>query len=409
MEQPRINEYAKLLVEVGLNVQPGQTVVIRAPLQSVDFVRLCAEAAYNAGAREVVHDWNDDALTRMKFLRAAEAVFDECPAWFSDKLNTLAREKAAFLSIYADDPETLRGVDPDRIRRSAQSRGKALKEYREATMNNKARWCVASVPIPVWARKVFPNQPDAVEALWDAIYDTLRLTGDGKAVERWREHIQRTQARCDALNAMELTSLHYRNSLGTDLTVGLPDGAIWLGGADVDADGIPFVANMPTEEIFTAPHRDRVNGTLVSSMPFSLHGNVIDRFTMTFNDGKITGIDTRRENDRILLEKAIAVDEGAAYLGEAALVPYDSPIRNLGVLFYNTLFDENAACHFAFGEAYPCVKGAASMSKDELTALGINESITHEDFMIGTADLTVTGTARDGRKIPVFVNGNFAF
>lgn len=410
MTDARLTEYAHLVVEIGLNVQKGQTLLVRAPVESADFARLCAEAAYDVGCREVHVEYMDEKVTRMRYLRADSEVFDECPDWFSGKLNTLAAEGAAFLSILAEDPDMLRGVDPDRLRRNQQSRGNALQPYYAASMSNKVRWCVASVPIIPWAVKVFPegSRQDAVEALWEAIYKTLRITGDGKAVERWREHAARTAARCKQLNDLELVSLHYQNSLGTDLTVGLPEGAIWAGGSEDDAQGIPFIANMPTEEIFTAPHRDRVEGRVVSSMPFVLDGNLIDRFAFTFKAGKIVGIEAKDAEQKALLENSISIDEGAAYLGEAALVPFDSPISNLGILFYNTLYDENASCHLAFGKAYPCIKGGDAMSEEELKAHGINNSLTHQDFMIGTSDLSITGVMRDGRTVAIFRDGNFA-
>lgn len=406
----RQKEYARLLVGVGLNVQRGQTVVVRAPIQCAGFVRLCAEAAYDAGCREVVHIWQDDALNRMRYLRAADGVFDEYPDWQADKLNTLAREGAAFLSIHADDPDALNGVEPGRIVRSEKAAGPKIKEYRQILTNNKARWCVGAVPSVAWAKKVFPDktEEEAMAALADAIFAAVRITGDGRALERWQAHIESLQTRCMRLNGLDLAALHYKNGLGTDLRVGLPGGAIWLGGAETCAKGVPFVANMPTEEIFTAPKRDDVNGTVVSSMPFSLHGNVIKQFTLTLKDGKIVDVKAGSAEEEALLGGAVAVDEGAAYLGEVALVPYDSPIANQGILFYNTLFDENASCHFAFGRAYPCVKGGDTMTQEQLKAAGLNDSITHKDFMVGTGDLSITGETRDGQKIPIFVNGKFA-
>lgn len=406
----RLREYAQLVIEIGLNVQKGQTLIIRTPIQCAEFARLCASAAYDVGCSEVITDFSDAELTRMKYLRADGAVFEVCPQWMADKMNALAREGAAFLSIAAEDPDMLRGVDPDRIRRGQQASGVAMQEYQAAMMSNKCRWCVVSVPIIPWAVKVFPQKSDqdATEALWDAIYATLRITGDGKAVERWRAHTERTKALSEQLNHLNLASLHYTNGLGTDLTIGLPQGAIWTGGSENDAQGIPFVANMPTEEIFTAPHRDQVDGKVVSSMPFVLNGNVIEQFTFTFKAGKITGIEAKTEEQRAMLESAITVDEGAAYLGEVALVPFDSPISNLRILFYNTLFDENASCHLAFGKAYPCIEGAEAMDAEALVAHGINDSFTHKDFMIGTKDLSIVGTTRAGETVTIFRDGNFA-
>ena len=409
--ETKLREYARLVVEVGLNVQKGQTLMLRAPIHCAGFARMCAEAAYDIGCREVVVEYSDSVLTRMKYLRAEDGVFDVCPDWFSGKMNSLAEEGAAFLTIYADDPDMMRGVDPDRIRRNQQASGGALKPYYAATMSNKVRWCVVSVPIVPWAIKVFPDgsDQDAVEALWDAIFKTMRITGDGKAVERWREHTASIKARSETLNAMKLASLRYTNSLGTDLTIGLPEGARWEGGADTDTKGVQFVANMPTEEIFIAPHREKVNGRVVSALPFILNGNVINQFTFVFKDGRIVEIEAQTPREKEMLEMAISIDEGASYLGEVALVPFDSPIANLGVLFYNTLFDENASCHLAFGKAYPCIEGGGDMSGEELIAHGLNDSIAHEDFMVGTSDLSIVGTTADGQTVQIFKDGNFAF
>lgn len=408
--EKKLQEYAKLLIEVGLNVQKGQTLFIRAPYACAPFVQRCAKAAYDAGCREVIAEYGDDRLTRMKYLHADGAVFDECPAWMVERQMSLVRQNAAFLHIAADDPDTLKGVDPDRIRRNAIARGNALREYQQAVMENRVRWCIASVPTASWAKRVFPGKTEeqAVEALWDAILKTMRVTGEGDAVDLWRAHVEQTEARCQKLNALKLSSLRYQNSLGTDLTVELPEGALWLGGSEKSRDGIPFIANMPTEEIFTAPKRTGVNGRVVSSMPFVLSGNLIERFAFTIKDGAIETIEASSEAEHKLLSDAISVDEGAKYLGEVALVPYDSPISQLGILFYNTLFDENASCHFAFGEAYPCLENAKSLTEEEKKSRGINQSITHQDFMVGTRDLSITGITRDGREVPVFVNGNFA-
>jgi aminopeptidase len=257
---------------------------------------------------------------------------------------------------------------------------------------------------------VFPDaEPDdAIDLLWDAIFNAVRVTDDTDAVEEWRNHIDQLTIRKDRLNELNLKSLNYKNSLGTDLVVELPEGHIWAAGSESTKSGQVFVANIPTEEIFTAPKRDGVNGVIVSSMPFVKDGNIIENFKMTLKDGKI--VDVQADKGVEVLRNAIAVDEGASYLGEVALVPYDSPISNTKILFYNTLFDENASCHFAFGQAYPSsIKGGENMSKGELDRRGINDSITHEDFMVGTEDLSIIGITQDGKQIPIFVDGNFAF
>ena len=404
----RLKEYAKLLVEVGLGLREGQTLLIQSPVDCAPFARLCASAAYDAGAREVVLSWSDDYLTRERYLRAADGVFDEVPEWRRRFFNDAAAQGVPRLVIDAADPETLRGVDSDRIVRAQRASGEALEPYYHTYMNNDAPWCIAAVPIPSWAKKVFPDvsEDEAMEKLWDAIFETVRITGDGRSAERWREHLATLGARRDKLNALRFKSLHYTNGLGTDLTIELPEGHLWAAGNAVTPKGQPFVANMPTEEIFTAPHRFGVNGVVYAALPLADNGNIIDGFHLVVRDGKI--VESRAETGEEFLKAAYTVDEGASYFGEVALVPYSSPISNQGILYYNTLFDENARCHLAFGEAYPeCLEGGNGMSREELKARGLNWSINHVDFMIGTADLSIVGTTHDGREIPIFENGNF--
>ena len=408
--EAKFKEYAKLLVEVGVNIQKGLTRVIGSTVDCAWFARLCARAAYAAGCREVVMRWSDDELTREKYLHAEDSVFDSLPAWQAEFDNGYARQGAAFLHISARDPENLVGVDPDRIARSQRSSGEALKEYRELTMSNTVPWCIGSIPIPSWARKVFPGCPEdeAVEKLWEAIFQTVRVDGSGAAVDRWREHLAGLKGHMDRLNGLNLESLHYTNSLGTDLTIRLPEGHIWAAGSSETKSGLPFIANMPTEEVFTAPLRNGVDGVVCSSMPLVHNGVVIDKIRFQVKEGKIVEASAQTGEDA--LKAAITLDEGASYFGEVALVPYDSPISRQKLLYYNTLFDENASCHLAFGEAYPeCLQGGAEMSKEERKARGLNDSITHVDFMVGTADLSITGKTRDGREVPVFVDGNFAW
>ncbi|MBE6918854.1 MAG: aminopeptidase [Ruminococcaceae bacterium] len=407
MEQ-KLREYAALLAQVGLNIQPGQTLIISSPVECAHFARLCASAAYDAGCREVVMNWHDDFLAREKFLRADSTVFDDVPQWRRHFFNDYAQQGAAYLSIAAEDPEHLLGVDPDRLIRSQRAGGKALEPFYRLQMSSGFPWCIASIPIPNWACRVFPDLPveEAMDKLWDAIFHTMRITGDGKSAERWREHIDMLAQRKEKLNALRLHTLRYTNSLGTDLTVELPEDHIWESGDDVTQSSQTFVANMPTEEIFTAPLRHGVNGVVYASMPLVHDGNIIDGFHFVVKDGQI--VEAVAEKGEDVLRSAISVDEGAAYFGEVALVPYESPISNLQLLFYNTLFDENAACHIAFGEAYPCITGGRDMTKEQLKERGLNDSITHVDFMIGTADLSIVGTTRDGHQVPIFVNGNFA-
>ena len=404
----KLLEYARLLVRVGLNVQKGQRLVISSPGEAAYFARMCAEEAYATGCKEVVMNWHDDAMARMKYLHADDEIFDEVALWRRHFFNDYALEGAAYLAISASDPENFKGVDSGRIIRAQQASGKALKDFDRLQMCSGFPWCIASIPIPSWAKTVFPNdsEAEAMEKLWDAIFKAVRISGDGKAVERWQEHLSTLHARMEKMNALRFKSLHYTNSLGTDLTVELPEGHIWEAGNDVTLSGQEYIANIPTEELFTAPLKTGVNGVVYSSMPLVNDGAIVDKFHFVVKDGKI--VECHAEKGEAELQAAISVDEGASYFGEVALVPYDSPISNQKILFYNTLFDENAACHIAFGEAYPCLEGGQKMTKDELKARGLNDSITHVDFMIGTKDLSIVGTTRDGREIPVFVDGNFA-
>lgn len=404
----KLKEYAALLIRVGLNVQKGQTLVISSPVECAAFARMCAEEAYDIGCREVVMNWHDDVLGRMKFRRAADEVFDTVPLWRRHFFNDYALEGAAYLAISATDPENLKGVDSGRIVRTQQASGIALREFDRLQMCGGFPWCIASIPIPAWAMRVFPGTSvdEAMEKLWDAIFSAVRISGDGQAVAKWEDHIATLAIRKEKLNALNLKSLHYTNSLGTDLVVELPEGHVWEAGDDVTLSGQTYIANMPTEELFTSPLKTGVNGVVYSALPLVNDGNIIDKFHFVVKDGKI--VETHAEVGEESLKAAISVDEGASYFGEVALVPYDSPISNQKILFYNTLFDENAACHIAFGEAYPCLKGGHQMSKDELKKRGLNDSITHVDFMVGTRDLSIIGTTHDGKTIPVFVDGNFA-
>jgi len=404
----KLQEYARLLVRVGLNVQKGQKLVISCPVECAWFARMCAAEAYEAECREVVMNWHDDAMTRMKYLKAEESVFENVPEWRARFFNDQAKEGAAYLAISATDPENLKGVDPQRLVKSQQSSGKALKDFDRLQMCGGFPWCIASIPIPSWARKVFPDcgEDEAMEKLWNAIFSAVRIDGDGTCVDKWQQHLDTLRQRLDKMNELNFKSLHYTNSLGTDLTVQLPEGHVWEAGNDVTLSGQPYIANIPTEELFTAPLKTGVNGVVYSSMPLVNDGNIIDGFHFVVKDGKI--VEAHAEVGEETLKGAISVDEGASYFGEVALVPYDSPISNQKILFYNTLFDENAACHIAFGEAYPCLKDGHGLSKEELKERGLNDSITHVDFMIGTPDLSIVGTTHDGEEVPVFVNGNFA-
>jgi len=400
----KMREYAELLINVGLNVQPGQKVVINAPISAAPLARLCLTAAYDRGAARVYMDWSDDFVTRTTYLRAASESFDSIVPGRDTYLNTLAAEGAGFLHLVAEDPALLEGVDSDRILRASRVSGKALKPYRDATMGNRAPWCVAALPCESWARRVFPDLPveEAMDRLLDAILTCVRVNGEGDATQRWEAHLASLNARCDKMDAFRFKYLHYV-AHGTDLTIELPATHTWEGGSDALPNGVPFVANMPTEEVFTCPVRTGTEGVVSAVMPLVLNGVVVNDLKLTFREGRV--VEATCSSGQEAVDAMLAIDDGAHYLGEVALVSHDSPIRQSGLLFYNTLFDENASCHLALGDAYPCVEGGASLSREELAALGVNESMTHEDFMVGGDDLCLTGITADGTEVPLFVDG----
>ncbi len=405
-----LEEYARLIVRMGVNLQKDQPLVINAPLACADFARRVASAAYDAGAHDVTVAWNDERLARLRYDKARKSVFTEFPEWRRRLYEDSAQEGAAFVTIHASDPEIFSGVAPERLTLAQQAAGAALLEYRQRLMSNKNAWCVVSIPTESWARKVFPEDAPAaaVERLWQAIFDAVRLAPGEDAALRWQEHIEFLARAAKFMNDHAFSRLEYKNSLGTNLSIELPEGHIWMGGAEKTQGGVTFVANMPTEEIYTLPKRDGVNGTVKATRPLNVNGNIVEGFSLTFKDGKV--VNYKAERGAEILKELFATDEGANYLGEVALVPYDSPISKSGVLFFNTLFDENAACHLAFGKAYPtCIKGGEAMTSVELLQRGVNDSLVHEDFMIGSKDLAIDGVQEDGKRVPVFRDGNFAF
>lgn len=409
MNRLDMEKYSRLIVKTGVNLQKGQLLLINSPLECAELARTIAETAYREGAGEVFVNWKDEQLTKVRYLNAPDAVFGEFPEWQKEMYVDCARKGAAFVSIYASDPELMRDVPTEKIMRDMKTRSTALKEYSERLMSNRNTWCVVSYATKAWADKVFPELAGEapVERLWEEIFRTVRIDREDP-VAAWAEHQGNLKKRLDFLNSHRFRYLAYRNSLGTDLRIELPKGHIWMGGTDLTTDGLEFVANMPTEEVYTLPLRNGVNGTVVSSMPLNFNGSLIDRFTLVFREGRI--VDYKAEKGYDVLKGIVETDEGSHYLGEVALVPYDSPISRSGILFYNTLFDENASCHLAIGKAYPvCLEGSEGMDADGLLRAGVNDSLVHEDFMIGTKDLEIIGVTEGGKEVPVFLDGNFAF
>ena len=404
----KLKEYARLIVRTGANVQKNQYVVLNCSVENHIFGRMVVQEAYKAGAKDVIVFWNDVKTSRLRFDYAALEVFSHIPEWQAESRNYYAKKKAAVISVIGSDPEAYLGVDSEKLKTSTQTAAEAFEPYYKMMMNSDFQWCVAAVPEEKWAMKVFPDLSEemAVAKLWDAIFDSVRI-GREDVVKAWEKHNVFLGEKCGLLNEYHFESLHYKNSLGTDFTLGLQKDHIWEGGGEFTPEKVCFFANMPTEEIFTTPDCYRGEGTLVSSVPLSYQGNLIENFSITFHEGRVT--DYKAEKGVDILKMIIDTDENSNRLGEVALVPYDSPISNTGILFYDTLFDENAACHFALGECYPTtIKGGGKMTKEELLAVGANQSRAHVDFMVGTKDLEITGITKDGCEICVFKNGNWA-
>lgn len=403
-----LEKYAELIIKVGLNIRENQTLSIKAPISAVDFVRKVAKKAYEVGAKHVYVDWHDEGLTRIKYDLAKQEAFHEYPNWIARGMEELAEGGAAFLSIVSSNPDLLKGVDPNRIAAANKAAGLALQKYRNYIMTDKVSWCVVAVPSKEWAQKVFPDvEPAQQEAkLWDAIFKATRANLDDP-VQAWKEHNANLDTKVDYLNKKKFKKLHYK-APGTDLTIELPEKHIWVGGGSVNAQGDAFVANIPTEEVFTTPLKTGVNGFVTSTKPLNYGGNLIENFTLTFENGRI--IDVKAEKGEDTLKRLVETDEGSHYLGEVALVPHNSPISESNIIFYNTLFDENASNHLAIGSAYAfCIENGKQMTEEELSTQGANSSIVHVDFMIGSSEMDIDGITQDGRVEALFRNGNWAF
>lgn len=403
----KLEKYAELAVKVGVNIQKDQTLVINASIEAAEFVRMVAKKAYEEGAKNVQVDWHDEIIARTKYDLAPDEAFQEYPSWLAKGKEELAESNAAFMSIVSANPDLLKGVDSKRISAANKAAGQALDKYRTYIQSDKVSWTVIAAASKDWAKKVFPDakEEEAVEKLWDAIFKATRA--DLKdPVQAWKDHDRSLHSKVDYLNSKRYKTLHYK-AKGTDLKIDLHEKHQWVGAGSTNQNDVEFMANMPTEEVFTVPLKEGVNGTVSSTKPLSYGGNLIDNFTLTFENGKI--VDVKAETGEEILKNLVETDEGSHYLGEVALVPYDSPISNSGVLFYNTLFDENASNHLAIGSGYAFnVEGGKKMSREELAKHGVNSSITHVDFMIGSDEMSIDGIKEDGTSEPIFRNGNWA-
>lgn len=405
--EEKLAAYAELAVKVGVNIQPGQYLLINTSTDTLPFTRQVVKKAYEAGAGRVQVNLTDSFFERAFYENAIVSEMEQFPKWIVAQREELIERQGALLWIDAEDPDLLAGIEVEKIAAQQKAAGNALRNYRKAVMNDDIAWSIVAVPSPKWAAKVFPNLPadQQVEALWEAIFKTVRI-GNGNAVQAWREHVANLEARADKLNKKRYKKLMYK-APGTDLTIELPEKHIWLTGGSQSPQGTTFIANMPTEEVYTLPAKFGVNGTVKNTKPLAYKGNMIDQFSLTFEKGKIVKAQAEVGNE--LLQQLISSDEGASYLGEVALVPHESPISASNILYYNTLFDENASNHLAIGEAYPtCFEGGRELEEAQLESLGINVSITHEDFMIGSADMDIDGELADGTIEPIFRKGNWA-
>lgn len=408
MKKTIMRKYAKLAVQKGVNLQKGQGAVIQASVSEHEFAEMVAEEAYRAGAKWVRMEWTDQAVTRLHYRHQTVTELCKVADWTVEKMKFTAKELPCMIHIASADPDGLKGINPGKMQKAMIAQSKVFKPIQDE-MENKYQWTIVAAPSKQWAKKVFPGErtSTAVEKLWEEILRAVRISEDNDPVAEWDKHNQNLREKCEKLNAMDLDYLHYQAPNGTDFKCWLIPGGTWHGGCDTLPNGKVYNPNMPSEEVFTSPLRGKCEGTVVSTLPLSYQGTVIPKFSMDFKDGKAVAVHAEEHQD--LLEKMIAMDEGAAMLGELALVPYDSPISNSGVLFYNTLFDENAACHIAMGRGFnETVPGFADMSKDELKEKGINDSMIHVDFMIGCKDLNITGYTRDGREVAIFRDGGWA-
>ena len=407
MKKATLKQYARLIAKVGANVQPGQEVNITAGLDQPEFVRLLTEECYRAGAKKVRVDWYYDPLQKVhaRWMKQKDLAFME--DWEKARLQHMADVFPVRILLESSDPDGLTGIHP-RYFKAMQQRAVIVKPYRDA-IDNKCQWCIAAVPGPEWAKKLYPalRPRQAMEQLWKDILFTSRADGEDP-VAAWEEHNKDLKARSSYLNSLGLGELRYTSSNGTDFKVGLIPQGRFHAGADTTLQGVVFDPNIPTEEVFTSPDRRTAEGIVYATKPLSYQGQLIDNFFVRFEKGRV--VEAKAEKGQAVLEHIVNMDDGTHYLGECALVPKESPINVSGILFYNTLFDENAACHLALGSGFDeCVNGFENMSKEELFELGVNDSVTHVDFMIGSDDLSIDGITADGKTVPVFRNGTWAF
>ena len=407
MQKTRLRQYARLIAQKGCNVRKGQDVFLNAGIEQPEFTAMVVDELYKAGARKVYVELSYDPLDKIHVRHRSVKALSAVESFEEEKLKYMAEKLPCRLFLISDDPDGLKGMNIAKMSKGQQGRYPVVKPYRDA-MEGKHQWCIAGVPGTAWAKKVFPGQPKgrAVEMLWEAILSTARVEEDPMAA--WDAHNRQLHDRCAYLNSLGIEKLEYKASNGTDLTVGMIPEARFCGGGETTDKGVFFNPNMPTEECFISPKKGEAEGIVYASKPLSYQGQLIEDFWFRFEGGKV--VDAYAGVNDALLQELLNMDEGARYLGECALVPYDSPINQTGLLFYNTLFDENACCHLAVGMGFPdTIEDHHNKTLEECRALGVNDSMIHEDFMIGTADLEITAHCRDGKTVPIFRKGTWAF
>lgn len=402
-----IEKYVELILKVGLKIKNGDKLVVRCPIEARDFAVECTRKAYELGAGEVVVDYRDQLISRLKYENESLDVLTDIPNHKVDKENYYMEKKAKYLSVTGSDPDAFKGVDAEKLFKSNLANSKALRDFSAKMMANYVSWIVVGASIPSWATKVFPDleEGEAVRRLWFEIFNSVRLFEEDpiKALEN---HVDNLNRYSKFLNEAKFEKLIYKSQKGTDLEVGLPKGYIFAGAGDVNSDGEEFIANMPSEEVFSAPRLDGVNGKVYSTLPLNYNGNLIEDFYLVFKDGEVVDYDAKAGKE--YLKNILDTDEGAKRLGEVALVSYNTPISMRKVLFYNTLYDENASCHFALGKSYPtCLEGGEKLSIEELKERGMNDSLTHVDFMVGDETTEIIGVKENGDQVQIFKEGNF--
>lgn len=408
MKKTVMQKYARLIARKGINVKKGQEVIVSASLDQPEFVKMVVEECYRAGASKVTVEWSYQPITKLHYRYRSLKTLSTFEKWEIEKLEHKCETLPATIYIESDDPDGLKGIDQTKVSKASQAKYPIIKPYHDK-MDNKYQWCIAAVPGEAWAKKVFPGErtSKAVEKLWNAILYTSRADGDDP-VKAWEEHNADLKTRFEYLNSLGIESLHYTASNGTDFTVGLIPDALFMCGSEFTLGGTEFNPNIPSEEVFTSPMKGKAEGVVHATRPLSYRGELIENFSVRFENGK--AVEVHAEKGEELLKQMISMDENAAYLGECALVPFDSPIRNSEITFFNTLFDENACCHLAFGRGFEnCIKDFDKYTLEECREKGINDSLIHVDFMIGSKDLNITAHTRGGKDVAIFKDGNWAF